>query len=62
VYVDKIEAVITKSEDGINAHFPVVNEPVVDTLPPLSGKLKDTSLTIVAHFKSKGFELVNQGS
>jgi hypothetical protein len=56
---DKIEAVISKSEDGINLQFPVINEPVVDALPFLSGHLANASLRVIKHFSDNGFTLLD---
>ena len=47
---EKTEAIISKSNDGLNLQFPVINEPVVDTLPSFTRNLAIDSLTVIKHF------------
>jgi hypothetical protein len=59
VNADDIDIVITESRDGISLHFPVVNQPAVETLPTLSGNLEEAIQIVISHFESHDFVLID---
>jgi hypothetical protein len=56
----RTDVIVSKSEDGINLHYPVIGNSIVDSLPKPTGDLIKDSLAVINHFKSNGFKEVNK--